>query len=175
MQLVDEQDDLSIRIFNLFKHGLQPVFKLAAILRSRHHRSQIEPNDPLVLQRLRHIARDNPLRQPFDNRRFADTWLADQYRIIFRSPRQHLHHPPDFLIPPNHRIKLPAPRQFRQIFGITFQRLMLRFRILIRHFLRSANSLEGLEDGVMRRAVAGQQFLGGITLQRPHRQQQMFG
>ena len=31
MQFIDEQDDLPLRIFNLFQHSLETVFKLAAI------------------------------------------------------------------------------------------------------------------------------------------------
>ena len=42
VQLVDKKDDLALRVFDLFQHSLQPVFKFAAIFRARQHRSQIE-------------------------------------------------------------------------------------------------------------------------------------
>ncbi len=49
VQLVDKQNDLSLRLLNLFQYGLEAVFKLAAIFRTRQHRAQIKRNNALVL------------------------------------------------------------------------------------------------------------------------------
>ncbi len=42
VQLIDKQDDLPLRLLDLFQHRLQAVFKLAAILRTRQHRAQVK-------------------------------------------------------------------------------------------------------------------------------------
>ena len=83
VQLVDEQNDMSLRVFNLFQNGFETIFKLAAILRTREHRAEIECDESLVTQCLRHVAGDDALRQTLDDCGFADARLADQHRIVF--------------------------------------------------------------------------------------------
>src|SRR6266545_3490828 len=61
---------------------------------------------PRVLQGLRHLALDDPLRQPLHDRRLADAGLADQHRVVLGAPAEHLHDPLDFLLPADHRIQL---------------------------------------------------------------------
>jgi hypothetical protein len=53
----------------------------------------------------------DPPRQPLRNRRLAHPRLADQHRIVLRPPRQHLHHPADLRIAPNHRVELALGRE----------------------------------------------------------------
>ena len=47
---------VSLRLADLVHHGLQPLFELAAVLGAGHHRRQIERDDALVLEALRHLA-----------------------------------------------------------------------------------------------------------------------
>ena len=53
-----------------------------------------------------HLALDDLLRQPLDDRGLADAGLADQGRVVLGAPGQHLHDPLDFLLPPDHRVEL---------------------------------------------------------------------
>ncbi len=175
VQLVDEEDDLSLRVFDFFQHGLQPIFKFAAIFRAREHGSQIERHDALVLQHFRHIAGDDALRQAFDDGRLPHSRLADQHRIIFRAPRKHLHHAANFFIAADDRIEFAAASLLVQVAGIAFERLILCFRILVGDALRSAHRRKRLQDGVMGRAVARQQLLRRIPLQAGQRQQHVLG
>ena len=46
----------------------------------------------LPLQRLRHVAVDDLLRQSLDDGRLADAGLADQHRVVLGAPAQHLQH-----------------------------------------------------------------------------------
>ena len=50
VQLVDEQDDPSVRLLDLLQHGLEPVLELAAVLRTGDHRAQVERDERPVLQ-----------------------------------------------------------------------------------------------------------------------------
>ena len=46
VQLVDEGDDLAAGVLDLLEHGLEPLLELAAVLRARHHRGQVEARAP---------------------------------------------------------------------------------------------------------------------------------
>src|SRR5688572_7402172 len=67
---------------NLFDDLLQPLFKLTAVLGARHQRAHVQREEPLALQRLRHFARYNPLRQGFHDSGLADARLTDEDRIV---------------------------------------------------------------------------------------------
>ena len=90
VQLVDEEDDLSLRRRDVFEHGLEPLFELAAIFRAGDQRAHIERHDPLVLQAFGNVAANDALRQTLDDGRLADAGIADQHRIVFGAPRQAL-------------------------------------------------------------------------------------
>jgi hypothetical protein len=160
-----KQNDLSLRVFDFFQHGLQAVFEFAAILRARQHRSQIERDHALVLQNFGHVAGDDALRQAFDDGGLAHARLADQHRIILGAPRKHLHHAANFLVASDHRDRACRAAPARSGRGIALQRLVFRFRILVGDALRSADRGQRLQDGVVRRAVTRQQFLRRIALQ----------
>ena len=42
VELVDEQDDLALRLGDLLQHRLQPLFELAAVLRAGDERAHVE-------------------------------------------------------------------------------------------------------------------------------------
>ena len=149
VQLVDEKNDLPGGVFNFLEHGLEPVFKLAAILRSGQHRAQVERDHALVLENLRHVARDNALRQTFDDGGLAHAGLADQHRIVLRAAGKHLHHAADFLVASDDGIELSLARLLGQVAGVTLQRLVLGFGILIGDALRTAHRGQRLENRVV--------------------------
>ena len=175
MQLVDEQNDLALRVFDLFQNRLEPIFKFAAKLRARQHRAQIERNHALVLQRLGHVAGNDALRQAFDDRGLADAGLADQHRIVFGAAGEHLHHAANFFVAADDRIEFSAPRLFGQVASIALQRLVLGFGILVGDFLRAAHRGQSLENGVVGGALPRQDFLRRIALQVRDGQQQVLG
>ena len=160
MQLVDEQDDLAFRIGHFFQKRLEPVLEFAAKFCARDHRADVHRDEFLVLERLRHVAGNNPARETFDDRGLADAGLANQDRIVFRPSRKHLHHAPDFVIASDDRIDLAPPRQLCQVASVFFQRLIFPLGILIGHALRTSHLLQRLH-----------QFVAGYAeiLQRPRR------
>src|SRR3989338_6205605 len=95
MQLVNKQNDFSRGAFNF-----------PAEFRSRKNRSQVEREQGFVLQAFRNVAGDDPLGKTFGDGGFANARFADEDRVVFRAPREHLPPPPNFLIPANARIKL---------------------------------------------------------------------
>ena len=148
MQFVDEENDLSVGILHFLQHRLEPFFKLAAKLRPRDQRAHIERHNSFLFQSLRHIATDDALGESFHNRRLAHARFANQHRIILGAPRENLNHPPDLLIPPNHRIQLARRRALRQIPPVLFQRLVGHLRVLRSDPLAAANFTQGLHQPV---------------------------
>jgi hypothetical protein len=160
VQLVDEQNDLSLGADDLLEHGLEPVLELAAELRPGDQGPHIECDDALVLQPRRHIARDDPLRQALDDGGLAHARLTDQDGIVLGPPVEDLHAPPNFLIPADDRVELAFARHLDQVDAVALQSLVLILRILVRDLGPAANILQGILDLLRRDGVEAQDLLG---------------
>ena len=124
VHFINEQNNLSGRVGDFLQNRFQPFLKLAAKFGTGNQRAHIQSQQFLALQTFRHITVNNPQCQPFRNRRFADTRLANQHRIIFGAARQNLHGTADFLIAANHRVKPSGLCIGGQIAGIFLQSLI---------------------------------------------------
>ena len=124
VHLVDEQDDLAVRGLDLREHGLQPLLELAAIFGAGDQRAEIERQHLLVLEALGHVAIDDAVRQPLDDRRLADAGLADQHGIVLGAAGQHLDGAPDLLVAADHRIELALGRGLGEVAGVALQRVI---------------------------------------------------
>ena len=113
VQLVNEQKDLALAGDDLLEKRLEPVLELTAILRAGNHRAEVHRHQPLVLERLRHIAAHDAPGQSLGDGRFAHARLADEHGIVLGPAREHLHDTADLLVPADHRIDLPLARQGR--------------------------------------------------------------
>ncbi len=134
-QLIDKQNDLPGGIFDLFQHGLEPVFEFPAIFGPSEHGAQIEGDHAFVLQCLRNVAGDDALGQAFHDGGLAHTRLADEHGIILGAAGENLNHPANFFVTSDDRVKLAAAGQLGEITGVALQRLVLGFRILVGNFL----------------------------------------
>src|SRR5215510_5489151 len=110
MKLVDEENNLSLGIFDLFQNCLQSIFKLAAIFCACQHRTEIESNQAFVAQRLGNITRYDSLCQPFNNRSLTDSRFSDQYWIIFCPAGKHLDRSSNFIVATDHGIQFSSSR-----------------------------------------------------------------
>ena len=105
VDLVDEQDDVAPGA-DLLEHLLQALLEVTAVARAGHQRAQVQRVELLVLERLRHVALDDLLGEALDDRGLADAGLADQHRVVLGPAGEHLHHPLDLLLAPDHRVEL---------------------------------------------------------------------
>ena len=149
VQLVDEQNDLPFRLHDFVEHRLEAIFELAAVLGACDERAHVERDDLLVLQSLGHILIDDAPGQPFDDGCLADTRLADEHRIVLGAARQHLNDAANLLVAADHRIELAAARELGEVAAVFLERLVLRFRILIGHALRTPHLREHLENPIL--------------------------
>ena len=145
VQLVDEEDDLALRLDDFLEHRLQPLLELAAVLRAGDERAHVERDDPLVLQPFGHVAADDALGQAFDDGGLADAGLADEHGVVLGAARQHLDDAAHFLVAADHRIELALARQLGEVAAVLLERLVLALGILIGHALVAANRRERLE------------------------------
>src|SRR5882724_8277576 len=131
VQLVDEADDLARGLGDLLEDGLQPVLELAAVLRAGDHAADVEGDESLVLETLRHVAGHDALREPLDDGRLADAGLADQHGVVLRAPREHLDDAPDLLVAADDGVELAPARGVGEVLRVALQRLVLVLRVLI--------------------------------------------
>ena len=103
---------------DLLEDLLDPFLELAAVLRARHHGVDRQLDEALVAQALRHLAGDDALGEPLDDRGLADARLADQHRVVLLAPGQHLDRRLDLLRPSDHRVELALAGELRQIPGV---------------------------------------------------------
>ena len=83
--LVDEEDDLAVRLGDFLDDGLEPVLELAAVLRAGDQRAHVERDELLVCRDRGHVAVDDANREAFDDRGLADAGLADQHGVVLRA------------------------------------------------------------------------------------------
>ena len=175
MQLVDEADDLAVRFRDFLENGFEAVFEFAAELGARDHLAEVDRDQFLVAQLIRHVAPQDALRQTFDNGGLADAGLADQHRIVLRAPAQHLHDAADLVVAADHRVQLAFAGLFGEIDGVALQRLILRFRILVGDALRAAHRHQSFENLLVVGALPVEKRAGGLVFLIRKRQQKMFG
>ncbi len=114
VELVDEHDDVRV-LGQLLHDRLEALFELTAILRARDDERDVQGEDPLVGEEVRHVAVDDLLRQAFDDRRLADARLADEHGVVLGPPAEHLLHALDLGVPADERIELVLHRRVRQV------------------------------------------------------------
>ena len=113
VQLVEEEDDLALGLLHLGEHRFQPLLELAPVFGAGQQRADVERDHAPVAQALGHVAVDDPLRQPLDDRGLADAGVADQHRVVLGAAGEDLDHAADLLVAPDHRVELArlAPRR----------------------------------------------------------------
>ena len=146
VQLVDEQNHLSLRIGDFLEDRLEALLELAAVLRAGDQRTHVERDDRLVLEPFRHVAAHDARRQAFDDGRLADAGFADQHRVVLGTPRQHLDDATDLLVAPDDRIELALAGELGEVATVAFERLIGAFRVLVGDARRAADAGERLEN-----------------------------
>ena len=117
MDLIDEQDRARLCL-EFGQYRLKPLLEIPAITRSREQRAHVERVDRRAQQHLRDLTLDDTAGQPFGDRCFSDTGLADVKRIVLGPPAQYLNCTLDFSFTPDQRIDPTAFRLLVEIDAI---------------------------------------------------------
>jgi hypothetical protein len=148
VQLVDEQDDPSLGFLDLFQDRLQSVFELAAVLRARDHRPEIEGDDAPVPERFRDVAIGDAPCDSLDDRGLSDAGIADQHGVVLGAAPEDLDRAADLLVPADDRVELPASREIGQVGRISPEGLELVLGVLVGNASGAADLTQGMEDVV---------------------------
>ncbi|GIX07040.1 MAG: hypothetical protein KatS3mg115_1443 [Candidatus Poribacteria bacterium] len=124
-------------------------------------RAHVERDDALVLEPLGHVARDDALGQPLDDRGLAHAGLADQHGVVLRAAEQDPDDPPDLLVPADDGIELPLAGQLGKILPKPFQSLELILRVRVLHLLAAPEGLERLTNPIGGHSVTSENSSGG--------------
>ena len=114
VQLVDEDDDVRV-VGQLLHDRLEALFELTAVLRAGDDQRDVEGEDPLVREEVRHVAVDDLLRQPFDDRRLADARLADEHGVVLGAAAEHLLDALELVLAADQRIELVLHRRLGEV------------------------------------------------------------
>ena len=135
------------------QHGLQALLEFAAELGAGQQRRHVERQHALALERLGHLARDDALRQAFDDGGLAHAGLADQHRVVLGAALQHLDGAADFLVAADHRVELAQAGALGQVHAVFLQGFALAFGIGAVHALAAAHRVDGGFERLARQAV----------------------
>jgi len=126
----------------------------SAVLRPGDQRPQVQRHDALLLEGLGHVAADDPLGQPLDDRGLADAGLADQDGVVLRPAAQDLDDAPDLLVAPDHGVQLPGSCFLGQVAAVLLECLVGALRGCGGDPLATADAREGAQDGLAPRRVS---------------------
>ena len=114
VQLVDEHDDVRV-LGQLLHDRLEALFELAAVLRPGDNQRDVEREDALVGEEVRHVAVDDLLRQALDDGGLADAGLADEHGVVLRAAAEHLLDALDLDVAADQRVELVLHRRVGQV------------------------------------------------------------
>ena len=114
VQLVKEEDDVAFPAY-FIHHGLEPFFKLAAVLGARHHQSQVQRDDSLAAQEFRNVALGYFLGQPFHDGGLAHPSFTEQDGVVLVPAAQDLDDALNFGGTADHGVQLAVPGQLGHV------------------------------------------------------------
>jgi hypothetical protein len=175
VQLVDEEDDLAVGVFDLLEEGLEAVFEFAAIFCACDHAGEVEGDDTLVFEYLGDIAEDDAAGEAFDDGGLAYAGFTDEDGVVLGAAGEDLDDAANLLIAADDRIELAASREFGEVFAVLFQGLEFGFGVLVGDALRAAHGGEGFEDGIVGCAHGGEGVAGGVSFGLRQREEEVLG
>ena len=147
VELVDEEEHPTLGLDDLLDDGLEPLLELAAELRAGDEGAEVEGEELLALEGVRHVPRDDSAREALDDRRLADPGLAYEDRVVLGASGEDLHHAADLLVAADHRIELLGAGEGREVAAVALEDSVLLLGILVGDAPVASHGLEGREDG----------------------------
>ena len=130
MQLINEQNDLSVAVLHIIQYGFQTFLKFTSVFCAGYQCTHIQCENLLILQSLRYITFYNTLCQSFHHGGLTDTGFTDKYRVVLRFTGQDTYHITDLTVSSDDRIQLLVSRFLHQILTVFFQSIISSFRIV---------------------------------------------
>ena len=160
VELIDEQDDLTLGLLYLLEHGLQAVLELAAVLGAGDQRAHIELDEVAVAQRARHVAGHDTLGDALDDGRLADARLANEHGVVLGATGQDLDGAANLIGTADDRVELAGAGEVANVATVLLQRLKLRLILGRRHAVITAQLLIDPLDALLGHACVAQNAAG---------------
>ncbi len=106
VHLVDEEDQLALEGGDLSHRLGEALLEVAAVAGSGEHRGQVQRDDALADQLLRHVAGHDGRCQAFDDGGLADAGLTHQHGVVLRAAAEDLDRLLDLLAAPDDGVEL---------------------------------------------------------------------
>ena len=174
VELIDEQNNLSLALLHFLQNGFQTLLKLAPVFRSRDQGAHIQGKQLPVFQSFRHIAPDDPLGQAFHHGGFAHAGFTDQHRVVLRLSGQNHDHVADLAVTADHRVQLLLSGPLHQVIAVFFQSVIGSLRVVADHPLVASHGGKGLQKRLSGNAVLTEHLLYRPVRLPQHGQKQVF-
>ena len=113
VELIDEEDHPArlgaLGLAHLLEDAAQALFKLPAELGTGDQGPQIQGDQTLPLEGIRHFTGHDPLGQQLGDGGLAHAGLTNEDRVVLAPAGEHLHQAPNFGVAANHRIEITRP------------------------------------------------------------------
>ena len=124
MHLVDDEDNIALLAY-LLDQTLHAALKLAAELRTRDKRGEVEQEHLLILKLIGDVAHRDALRKPLCYSRFADARLADKAGVILLAAVQDLDNALQLLLAAYHAVELALTRTGGEVDAVIIKEFSL--------------------------------------------------
>mmetsp|Transcript_31540 Transcript_31540/g.74457 ORF Transcript_31540/g.74457 Transcript_31540/m.74457 type:complete len:588 (-) Transcript_31540:52-1815(-) len=104
VQLINEEDRV-VALGHLLDHVLQALLELAAVLGVGDEHAELEGDEPLVLEALRHLAVRDHLGEPLGDGGLAHARVAQEDRVVLAAAAQHLQAAAHLVAPSDDRVE----------------------------------------------------------------------
>ena len=155
---VDEEQDFALRGGHLLHYGLQPLLEFALVFGAGDQRAHVEREDLLRPQVLGHVAVHDAVGDSLGDGRLAHACLAHEDGVVLGAAREDLQYAPDLLVASDHRVEFPRAGHRVEVHGILAERIELLLRSLRIDRRALAEDAYGLQQLLLGRSGALQQF-----------------
>ena len=153
VDLVDEQDDLAMRLLHLVHDALEALLELAPELAACHHAAHVQGQQPAALERLRDVPGHNTLGKPLGDGRLPHAGVAYDGRVVLCTAGEGLHDPLDLRVPAYNGIQLAITGQGSQVYAVPLQGAVAALGLLVGDPVAAPDDLQGVVDLLLVHAV----------------------
>ena len=118
VDLVDEQDDFPLALYDFLDDSLEPLLEFALVLGACDQRAHVQGEDLAALEVLGHLPVHDLGGDAFGDGGLADTRLTDQDGVVLGATTQDLQHTTDFLVAADDRVELSFCRSLVEVHGV---------------------------------------------------------
>ncbi len=135
VELVNEKNHVGI-LADFVHNPLEPLLEIAPVARSGDDRSDVQRNEPAVLQGRGDFARGDADRDALHDGGFAHSGVSDEHRVVLFPSAENLYDPHNLVLTPHDRVKPVLARRRRKVISELVQKRLFRLFLPLTIFRR---------------------------------------